>query len=137
MKIGNTGPVSSAPPRRSQKSGGDGSAFASRIGGEASVSAPKPAAVVQGVGTLLSVQEVSDPLEETRRAIERGEDLLDQLEGLRLGLLIGRFPKDSLQKILSMVQARSAGSIDPALAEILQEIELRAAVELAKLGQSA
>ncbi len=137
MKIANTGPANSVPAsRRTKSAAGAGAAFASRIQSGSSAGAAAPPTSLQGVGALLSVQEVNDPLEEKRRAIERGGDLLDQLETLRLGLLVGRYPKESLQKILAMVQKKSSAAIDPALAEILQEIELRAAVELAKLGHA-
>ncbi|MCB1508640.1 MAG: flagellar assembly protein FliX, partial [Hyphomicrobiaceae bacterium] len=69
-----------------------------------------------------------------RRAIQRGHDLLDSLEGLRADLLAGRVSGERLQRILSLVR-RQSGSGDPKLDEVIADIELRAQVELAKLGR--
>ena len=135
MKIANTGPVGSSPAQRSRRTSGSGSAFAGQVQNDAPVRSVAPPAGLSGVNGLLTVQEIADPLEEKRRAIQHGEDLLDHLDELRHGLLTGRFPKAGLSRILTMVQDRSPQVTDPALREILQEIELRAAVELAKLGQ--
>ncbi len=134
MKIANTGTVSNSPARRSHKTGG-GSGFAGQVNGGGPARGAAPPAGVSSVLGLLTVQEVEDSLEEKKRAIQRGDDLLDQLGDLRDGLLTGRFSSASLDRILSMVQERRRQVNDPVLREILQEIEVRAAVELAKLGQ--
>lgn len=88
---------------------------------------------VGGVGALFALQEV-DTDGERRRAAKRGNDLLDQLEELKLGLLFGHFPKEKLQNLLAMVRGRQERIDDPRLAGVLADIELRAEVELAKLG---
>jgi len=67
--------------------------------------------------------------------IKHGEDLLEELDELRHGLLIGSFPEEKLNRILAMVKSQKARLADPRLKEIVGEIELRAAVELAKLGR--
>jgi len=54
---------------------------------------------------------------------------------VRLGLLAGTIPTDRLGTLLSAVKAQRDQTDDPRLEQILDEIELRAAVELAKLGQ--
>jgi hypothetical protein len=87
------------------------------------------------VSTLLSAQEVGNPLEERRQAIARGEDLLDHLDALRHGLLIGAFPPEKLDNLLNLVRQQQSRVTDPRLSEILGDIEVRAAVELAKLGK--
>lgn len=135
MKIANTGTVGTSPKQRSRRTGGAGSDFAGQVNNEASVRNAAPPSGVSSVMGLLTVQEVEDPLEEKRRAIQHGEDLLDNLDDLRIGLLTGQFPRSGLRRIVAMVQERGRQVSDPALHEILQEIELRAAVELAKLGQ--
>ena len=89
---------------------------------------------VTGVEALLALQGVDDPLVGRRRAIQRGHDLLDSLEGLRADLLAGRVSGERLQRILSLVR-RQSGSGDPKLDEVIADIELRAQVELAKLGR--
>lgn len=92
---------------------------------------------VGNIDALLAVQGVGDALErESRqRQIKRGEDILDQLEDLRHGLLMGEIPKDKLIALAQMVRSRRDNVADPRLANVLDEIELRAEVELAKLSR--
>lgn len=92
-------------------------------------------AAVASVDALLAAQTVSGNLEDDvrRRLIRRGEDILDRLEELRTALLAGSVPKERLIQLAQMVRARRDAVADPRLARILDEIELRAEVELAKL----
>lgn len=83
---------------------------------------------------LLALQEVPDSLARNARARRRGEALLDQLEQLRLDILTGALPEDRLARLAGLIAERKGEIDDPRLADILQEIELRAAVELAKRG---
>ena len=85
------------------------------------------------VEALLSLQEVSDATSEQSRALRHGHDLLDHLDDIRIGLLTGSIPRGKLQRLLNMVEARRDQVIDPRIAAPLDEIELRAKVELAKL----
>jgi hypothetical protein len=55
------------------------------------------------------------------------------LEELRIGLLLGHIPRDRLADLSRMVRDRREDAEDPQLAALLDEIELRAEVELAKL----
>ena len=90
---------------------------------------------VQAVDSLLSVQEVPDATEERSRRpmIQYGGDLLDRLDQLRHDLLEGAVPKDKLAELAHRVRAGKKKSDDPKLNEIVDEIELRAEVEIAKL----
>jgi hypothetical protein len=92
---------------------------------------------VTGLDALLVVQAVggSSDQEARQRLIRRGEDLLDGLEGLRHDLLIGAIPKDRLVSLARMVRSRRENVADPRLAAVLDEIELRVEVELAKLSR--
>ena len=65
------------------------------------------------------------------------EDLLDRLESLRLDIITGQVPARRLAGLLTSLRAQRAQFTDPRLIEILDEIDLRAAVELAKLGRYA
>jgi hypothetical protein len=60
--------------------------------------------------------------------------MLDELEQIRLGLLLGQIPQARLEQLAQMVRARREQLDDPKLIAILDDIELRAAVELAKLS---
>jgi len=137
MKIDGNGPVRNAPVRR--KDGPrktDGAAnFAEGLKPE---TAPSTAGTSLGgavaVDPLLAVQEAADATQGRAKARARGEALLDRLDELRMGLLMGFYPKERLEDLLRMVRARRPDAGSGRLAEVLDEIELRAEVELAKLG---
>ncbi|NBR29945.1 MAG: hypothetical protein EBT83_16285 [Betaproteobacteria bacterium] len=61
---------------------------------------------------------------------------LDALEQLRDGLLSGSLPVATLRNLERMVAQERALVSDPKLNAVLDDIELRAAVELAKLEMS-
>ena len=120
-------------PGRSGKSDG----FLKALGG-AGAGTPagvSGAAPLQGVDALLAVQEVGERDDPDARGRQRGADLLDRLDALRLALLEGRIAVPVIERLAELAAAERARVSDPRLAEILGEIELRAAVELAKLGR--
>ena len=90
---------------------------------------------MQAVDSILVVQEVPDATEDRSRrpVIQHGDDLLDRLDQLRHDLLVGAVPKDKLAELAHRVRAGKKKSDDPKLNEIVDEIELRAEVEIAKL----
>jgi hypothetical protein len=85
--------------------------------------------------TLLAVQAQEDPAERRKRQARRGHDLLDGLDRLKAALLSGRVQIAELERLKGMLSARREITDDPRLDEVLAHIELRAAVELAKLGR--
>jgi len=92
------------------------------------------AAPAHAVDALLAIQEVDDATtgEGNARGRQWGGEILDRLDGVRLGLLNGGIPVSELRSIADLVTRQRANVSDPALQEILDEIELRARVELAK-----
>lgn len=137
MKIVGTGTLQPPSPiRRKERGEGRGAtAFASELASDAPVHSTTAIADVGGVNTLLTIQEVADPTAERRRAVRRGQDMLEQLDELRHGLLVGTFPSEKLDSLLALVRRHHDRVVDPRLREVLCEIEVRAAVELAKLGR--
>ena len=136
MKIAGTGSIHASPIRRKSRTGRTGATgFATTLDSETPVRGVHAPTDVASVNALLSVQEVVDPLEERRRALRRGKDLLDRLDEIRHGLLVGAIPRDKLDRLLAMVRRQHDLVADPRLRNVLQEIELRASVELAKLGR--
>lgn len=92
---------------------------------------------VQDIASLLALQAMpteADPRERRRRAVKRGNDLLDVLEGVKLDLLGGSVPVDRLERLVALLGGREASG-DDALDALVVEIELRARVELAKFGR--
>ena len=49
------------------------------------------------------------------------------------GLLLGHIPRDRLSRIINALAAEREKNLDPGLVQIINDIELRAKVELAKL----
>ena len=89
------------------------------------------------IHTILAVQSFNEHHGERRRqAAARGRDLLDILEDLRQHVLAGAVPKHVLDRLSAVAATNRANIDDPALARVLDEIDLRAQVELAKLGLS-
>ena len=89
-----------------------------------------------GVDALLTLQDVGGPLERRRRAMNRGIRLLDRLDELKIALLEGRITGENLVRLQLAVREQRAATDDPRLESLLDEIETRALVELAKLEQA-
>ena len=90
---------------------------------------------VASADAIFAAQMISDEEESQirKKLIKKGKDLLDSLEEIREGLLFGEISKDRLIEISRMVKQKDVSSQDEKLQAILQEIELRVEVELAKL----
>ena len=136
MKIGGAGGpqgAAAAGARRPSAGGGfSATAAASEARGAAPASAPAGAGAISGLDALLALQEMGGPLERRRRAMARGGRLLDDLDGLKLALLDGGDGAHVLARLTAGVaEARERGD-DAGLDGVLDEIDLRAAVELAK-----
>ena len=90
-------------------------------------------APAQDIGSLLALQAVEDPLLKRRKLVRRGNQLLDTLEEIKADLLVGRASDGRLNQLMALIsQARERG--EPGLDGLLDDIELRARVELAKRG---
>ncbi len=139
MKIDRLSSFGTPAARRSERNGSTksgGFAKALSIGAEAPpVSAVGGGAALAPVDALLALQEVADDGGGRKRGQRHGEALLEQLDDLHLGLLSGRMSLDALERLSVMVAAKRDNVGDPRLSQILDEIEVRAAVELAKLGR--
>jgi len=143
MKIDKPGSVSSTVgPRRSERASSARPGEFSRL-----LDQPEGASGVSGgnaigsVDALLAAQSVEGATEEERRqARARGNDILDRLDELRHGLLSGTLTRGQIVALANLVRSRRSSIVDPKLRELLDEIELRAEVEIAKLssdGQSS
>ena len=136
MKIERTSSVSSSPIKRSERSqkSGPGS-FANEVAGQESNADPVSAAApTQTVDALLAIQEVDDATTGGANARGRqwGGEVLDRLETIRIGLLGGGIPISELRSIAAVIDRQRENVTDPGLQTLLDEIELRARVELAK-----
>jgi hypothetical protein len=84
--------------------------------------------------TVLAAHAAQDEAGE-RRALARGRNLLDELDQIRLGLLDGGVPEAALRRLAGLLGGDRSAAADARLDAVLDEIELRAAVELAKRQQ--
>ena len=137
MKI--TGPGgtqgTSAPRRTARTQGGAGSfAPASPASAPAAsgVSGAGPVAAVGSVEALLALQGDHDEAGARQRATARAFSLLDMLDDLKIALLEGGVPRAKLVRLMDLLKARRDSVSDPRLEAMLDEVETRAAVELAK-----
>jgi hypothetical protein len=93
-------------------------------------------AVLASLDAVLALQASPDATARRRQALRRGDALLDRLEELRVALLEGSLPVATLQELRRALARPGDGCDDPALAAVVGEIELRVAVELAKLERA-
>lgn len=100
--------------------------------GSTAGTASAAATAVSGAMSLLVAQEVDEATIQRRRARRRAESLLDRLEDLRRDILLGGIPHWKLKELARLVESERAVVDDPRLEAVLEEIDLRAQVELAK-----
>jgi hypothetical protein len=134
LRIDGTNRANNVASRSGAGRAGNGPAFvpageqgASRVAGAA------PVAPMTGLDAILALQTVGDFRESRRRAVKRGADLLDMLEDLKADLLIGQVGPGQLESLIGQLGALREKA-EPGLDAILDDIELRVRVELAKLG---
>ncbi|MCZ6743947.1 MAG: flagellar assembly protein FliX [Alphaproteobacteria bacterium] len=139
MKITQNEPIRSTSIRRSGKSsaGRSGQFTDHLVTGEAGAPTgnSNSSTPVSAVDSLLVLQEVPDATSGTSRAKLRAQDLLDQLDEVRHGLLAGALSRRMLDRLARIARSERQSVDDPRLRELLDEIELRAAVELAKYSR--
>ncbi len=122
-----------APAARPRESAG--SRFSLDDKATARTGAARSAAPLATLDAILQLQSEEDPAERRRRSARRGNHLLDTLDKLKAALLSGSVPAADLVR-LARALADAGTSGDPALDTIVAHIELRAKVELAKLGRA-
>ena len=83
------GPIKSRGPTAKQ----GGPSFADSVGntGDASTAPVTGSNSLSSIDALLPLQEISDRPEDKRRALQGGEEILDRLDDIRVGLLSGEF----------------------------------------------
>ena len=94
------------------------------------------ASALQTVGSieaLIALQGIEDVAERRKQAVKRGRTALDALDELKLGLLGSTLTPATLAKLRSVAAGLKQGSGDQALDAVLDEIDLRVEVEIAKM----
>ncbi len=137
MKVTGTGGLSQTSGAKPSRAAGGGEGF--RIAGASAPPAPAQVSSVSGpsgvmgVEALIALQDVESPTERKRRSVRRAGHLLDELDKLKIALLGGELGAGQLDALARAVREQRSSTDDPRLEAVLDEIETRAAVELAKL----
>jgi hypothetical protein len=138
MKVSGPSASGSAAPSGASaaRPASGGPAFAPSTSQAVGLAAAAPANALGSVGALIALQEANSPLDRRRRATRRAGRILDVLDEMKLGLLEGRTRPDAFDRLRQLVREERAATDHPAMEGVLDEIDLRAAVELAKLEMS-
>lgn len=102
--------------------------------GPARTAAAAPIAGTTGIDAILALQSVEGPLQGKKKAVRRGQSLLDTLDEIKADLLVGRISFERLDQLSTMLNEVRERSL-PGLDAVLDDIELRVRVELAKFGR--
>jgi hypothetical protein len=137
MKVTGAGPANTLGAVRSAGRPAE-SGFAPALEEAEGAAAPAAATRAAALGTvnsldaLLALQETLSPLERRRRAVRRANKILDALDSLKLSMLGGEPTDVDLQSLQTAIKDARAETEDPELEALLEQVETRAAVELAK-----
>ena len=141
MKV--EGPKRSGSTSGTKKSSGsqnaDGTDFSQYMtsGTQAAPSSAATQSIAQ-IDALLAVQGVEDPTQRAakKRARMRANTILDKLEGIRLAVLGGNLTVGHMVDVADVIASHRDKIDDPVLVALMDEIDLRAQVELAKMRVS-
>ncbi|HEV7345651.1 MAG TPA: flagellar assembly protein FliX [Devosia sp.] len=103
-------------------------------GSAAPVAGGAPAQAATGIDAILALQAVEGPLSGRKKGVRRGASLLDMLDEVKTDLLIGRVSAEQLDRMTAVLSEARERSL-PGLDALLDDIELRVRVELAKFGR--
>jgi Class II flagellar assembly regulator len=130
---GPNGTVIAAPPAATRRP--SGATFTVSEGSQPQAQSPAVALrTLGGIDALIALQGIEDPAERRRRAVSHGRRALDALNELKLGLLSGALDRGTLLRLKAVAGDLKDSSGDDRLDQVLREIDLRVAVELAKAG---
>lgn len=136
-----TGPKRSSQVSTKAKTGGSaaasGSFSVSESGGANAAASAGSVRSLTAVDALISIQEVPDATARRAKAIARAENILEMLEEIKIALLSGALPRSRVTKLTRLVEEARGVEADADLSGVLDEIDLRARVELAKLENAA
>ncbi|MCE3232316.1 MAG: fliX [Rickettsiaceae bacterium] len=120
---------------KSEKKKSVGGGFSSYLGGADAVDSAvaSETSAIGSVNSLFMLQEVEDEGYTSKKAVKYGSGILEYLEEIRVSLLTNSISPELVRKLDDMIKSWRDNITDPNLSSIIDDIELRAAVELAKL----
>lgn len=137
MKIDKTNQSSqtSKSKKKGNVSSGD-SSFQDMVSGDVGGASQAGAShSINRIDALLAVQAAEDPTQKAanKRMRHRADLILQSLERIRMQLLSGNLTIGDVIDIASIVSSHREKIMDPDLTALLDEVDLRAQVELAKM----
>jgi hypothetical protein len=136
MKIESGRPVSASAGARKAGSATAAPGFAPSVDAPQRAAPAAPTAPLTALDAIIALQSEETPARRRARQAKRGVQALDALEALEEGLLCGHAPatlKSDLERLARGAEATGEAGLD----EVLREIDIRLAVELAKLERLA
>lgn len=140
MKIDGTRSSSDVKKKsETKKSGSANGSFKTMVGsGAGETSESRSSSMSSGIASvdaLLAAQTSEDPAQQKsrKRMQERANTILDKLNELKVGILTGSVTVGHMVSIADVAATHREKITDPELSAILDEIDLRAQIELAKL----
>ncbi len=137
MKV--EGPSSSRQSEQTKKkdkiSSGGGS-FSSMVTGESGGAQGAGATQsIASIDVMLAAQGTESPTERAarKRMQARADAILGELDRIKVGLLTGTLTVGHVIDIADVVAAHREKIVDPRLTSVLDEVDLRAQIELAKM----
>jgi hypothetical protein len=137
MKIeGPGGPQGPSKTKGKGKTEGSGGRFGELISGGTQSAAPTQATYsIAQLDSLLALQGAEDPAHGAarKRARQRSNTILTELDKIRMAMLGGTLTVGHMIDVADVVASHREKIMDPAMTAIMDEIDLRAQVELAKM----
>lgn len=137
MKV--SGPGKTQGPSKTKKSSKakqSDASFEDFVASGPQAAAPaQPTQSIARVDALLAVQAAEDPTAgATRKRVrKRADGILDELDKIRMAMLNGNLTVGHMIDIADVVASHRENITDPGLTSILDEIDMRAQIELAKM----
>jgi hypothetical protein len=138
MKVEGPGSVRSTSAKRAVRGAStDGGSFAQELARAGETGGTTGTAPLSGVHGLVAAPSVEDATQRARRSRARADALLDRLDEIRAALLSGILPRQTVATLADLIRSTRDEVDDPGLRALLDEVDLRAQVELAKIDSLA
>lgn len=140
MKVqGPGGPQGPSKTKGKDKASSSEGAFGSFVASGPSSSAPtQMTQSIAQLDALLAIQGAEDPTARAakKRMRERSDSILRELDKIRIAMLSGTLTVGHMIDVADVVASHRERIMDPAMTAIMDEVDLRAQVELAKMRKA-
>jgi hypothetical protein len=143
MKISKASGSKQTTSVKKNKSSSSGE-FAEQVRGVASTDdiesgkSSEGASPIGSMDSIIAAQEIPNSTDGRSKGVlvQYGDQLLDYLDEIKLAILNGAIPKEKLANLAQILRQNRQGCDDPRLNSIIDEVELRVEVEVAKFTRN-